>query len=223
MSFPTKCIPIKDKSEQHCLSCSLSSFKQRSTWMGTACARLNVVLCLFLGEQQLLPHDGMNVHEQDCFRWVFLFNARTSRFHQEPCTLMKWQAVAEMTASHHDRPLSTEYGKLTKKILIENTNIFGYFLLVLLFPAGKIKFRGLRQKPSLQIKAICFTLLSCKRHRCRRSSCATGLHNDCNLQFHESVNPKTCKGSVEVVQLLYGVAALSTSSSPPHESEKKVK
>lgn len=63
------------------------------------------------------------------FHWVFLSNARISHFHQEPCTMMKSQAVAEMTARHHDRPCSSEHGKLTQKILIENTNISGYFCL----------------------------------------------------------------------------------------------
>lgn len=129
----------RDKGEQDCLSCatSLSTFKQRSTWMGTACARLNVVLCLFLGEQQLLPHDGMNVHEQDCFRWVFQFYAGTSRFHQEPCTSMKWQAMAETTAGHHDRPRSTEHGKLTKKTSIENKYFWIFFCLFFFFLLAK--------------------------------------------------------------------------------------
>lgn len=48
--------------------------------------------------------------------------------------MIKGQAVAEMTASHHDRPPSTKHGKLTKKILIANANIFGYFCLFSFFP-----------------------------------------------------------------------------------------
>lgn len=70
--------------------------------------------------------------------WVFLDKARTSCFHQEPYTMMKWQAVAEMTASHHERPHSTEHGKLTKKILIENT-FLKYIFACFLFPCRQNK------------------------------------------------------------------------------------
>lgn len=171
----------------------------------------------------------MNTSSSHTMVWMSMKNTMGFLMPEHPVftnSLAPWWSgklwLRQLQAIIHDRPCSSEYGTLTQKILIENTNIFGYFCLFF-FPANKIKFRGLRQKPSLQIKAIHFTLLSCKKHGCRRTSCATGLHNNCNLQFHESVNPKTCKGSVEVVQLLYGVAALSTSSSPPHESEKKVK
>lgn len=98
-------------------------------------------------------------------------------------------------------------------------------MLVFFFPAGTVKCRGPRQKPSLQIKAICFTLLSSKRRGCRRSSCATGPHNYCNLQFYESVDPKflhsKCRGGTVAIWCSCSITLIISPTQSRKESDQK--
>lgn len=189
----------RDEAEQSCFSSasSLSSCKQRATGTCPAPARLNASPRCSRGAAALLMWwHGTTTSEPLLnirFCWVSLLNARAPGFHREPCTMTKWWAgdLCDWDDCKRSGQTSQHW---TCKVNLKDTHwkrkCFWTFLLVFFFPAGTVNCRGPRQKPSLQIKAICFTLLSCKRHGCRRSSCETGLHNYCNLQFYESVDPK---------------------------------